>query len=123
MATDKRSGLKLPSGILAPTTRPEPEAPGDVPEPEAVASGAGQGGPPEDRPEAEPSPERKTRRRKKSLPAAGESTAVEGRRLYLSEGVHFRLRIYAYQRGVKLSEAAEELLDKSLPKWDISRVG
>ncbi len=48
---------------------------------------------------------------------------VEGRRLYLSEDVHFRLRMYAYQKGQKLSEAAEELLDRGLPKWDVNRVG
>jgi hypothetical protein len=29
----------------------------------------------------------------------------------------------AYQRGVKISEAAEDVLDKSLPRWDVNRVG
>jgi hypothetical protein len=47
------------------------------------------------------------------------SGKVEGRRLYLSEGVHFRLRLYAYQRGQKLSDAAEELLDRALPRLRI----
>lgn len=50
-------------------------------------------------------------------------TKLEGRRLYLSEGVHFRLRMLAYQRGRKISEIAEEVLDKALPKWDVNRVG
>ena len=48
---------------------------------------------------------------------------LEGRRLYLSENVHFRLRMLAYQRGRKISEIAEEVLDKALPKWDVNRVG
>jgi hypothetical protein len=51
------------------------------------------------------------------------SGKVEGRRLYLSEDVHFRLRMYAYQKGQKLSDAAEEVLDRGLPKWDVNRVG
>jgi hypothetical protein len=61
--------------------------------------------------------------RKNKVTDKASSGKVEGRRLYLSEGVHFRLRLYAYQRGQKLSDAAEELLDRSLPKWDVNRVG
>ena len=47
-----------------------------------------------------------------------------GRRLYLSERVHFQLQMLAYQqRGRKLSEVAEEILDRGLPKYDVNRVG
>jgi hypothetical protein len=48
---------------------------------------------------------------------------VRKRGLYLSEGVHFRLRMLAYQRKQKISEVAEDVLDKALPKWDVNRVG
>jgi hypothetical protein len=48
---------------------------------------------------------------------------VEGRRIYLSEGVHFRLRIVAYQRGVTISQVAEEVLERNLPKFDVTRAG
>ena len=55
-------------------------------------------------------------------PAAA-SEKVEGRRLYLSEDVHFRLRMLAYQRGQKISEVAQEVLDRGLPRYDVNRVG
>jgi hypothetical protein len=61
------------------------------------------------------------RRKRSAAPAGGNK--LEGRRLYLSEGVHFRLRMLAYQRGQKISEAAEEILDKALPKYNVDRVG
>jgi hypothetical protein len=60
-------------------------------------------------------------RRKKAATSAAEK--VEGRRLYLSEDVHFRLKMLAYQRGRKISEIAQEVLDKNLPRYDVSRVG
>jgi hypothetical protein len=84
---------------------------------------AGQGGDPEptarDEPAAPVEP-KATRTRKKRAPA---NDKTEGRRLYLSEGVHFRLRMLAYQRKQKISEVAEDVLDKALPKWDVNRVG
>jgi hypothetical protein len=63
---------------------------------------------------------RRIRARKTSAAA---DLKLEGRRIYLSEGVHFRLRMAAYQRGKKLSEVAEEVLDKGLPKYNVDRVG
>ena len=84
--------------------------------------GPGQGGEPEAPARGESGPEAKApakvRRRKA---ATIRSATLEGRRLYLSEDVHFRLRLYAYQRKVKLSEAAEELLDRALPKFSVER--
>jgi hypothetical protein len=61
--------------------------------------------------------------RRNKVTSKATSGKVEGRRLYLSEDVHFRLRMYAYQKGQKLSDAAEEVLDRGLPKWDVNRVG
>src|SRR4051812_41188827 len=99
--SEKKTGMPLPRGILTPTTQPE-----------EVISNAGQGGEAEGTgrdesvtPEAPKAP----RTRKKRTPA---SDKTEGRRLYLSEGVHFRLRMLAYQRKQKISEVAEDVLDK-----------
>jgi hypothetical protein len=108
---EKKTGLTVPAGILQPTTPLEDPT---------VEEGPGDGLSREDGHEA-----RATARtsRKNKVTGKASSGRIEGRRLYLSEAVHFRLRLYAYQRGQKLSEAAEELLDRSLPKWDVSRVG
>lgn len=61
--------------------------------------------------------------RKNKVTSKATSGKVEGRKLYLSEDIHFRLRMFAYQNGQKLSEAAMEVLDKALPKWDVNRTG
>ena len=103
--------MTVPAGILQPTT-PLEEPPAEE----------GQGdGPVKD--EGQESRAASKAARKNKVTDKASSGKVEGRRLYLSEGVHFRLRLYAYQRGQKLSDAAEELLDRSLPKWDVNRVG
>ena len=99
-----------------PTTPPEPPA--------GVEPAEGQGG--VNQLQAEDSAEGKAsaprvRRKRTAGPAAG--SKMEGRRLYLSESVHFRLRMLAYQRGQKLSEVAEDVLDKALPKWNVERTG
>jgi LmbE family N-acetylglucosaminyl deacetylase len=99
------------SGILAPTTQRE-----TVPIAELVE---GQGGEPGVE-ALNPEPRTPKVRRKKATTAAEK---LEGRRLYLSEQVHFRLRMLAYQRGRKISEVAEEILDRGLPKYDVNRVG
>jgi hypothetical protein len=108
---EKKTGLTVPAGILQPTTPLE-----DPP----AEEGQGDGPIRDEGPEA-----RATLKaaRKNKVTDKASSGKVEGRRLYLSEGVHFRLRLYAYQKGQKLSDAAEELLDRSLPKWDVNRVG
>jgi len=81
----------------------------------------GQGGDVAARDDAAPSVKTPRVRRKKVAAPAAEK--LEGRRLYLSEGVHFRLKMLAYQRGQNLSEAAEEVLDKGLPRYSVDRVG
>jgi hypothetical protein len=100
--------MQIPAGILQPTTPRDEPAPADE----------GQGG---ESTAAAPEPKLPRVRKKKAAPAAAEK--VEGRRLYLSEDVHFRLRMLAYQRGQKISEVAQEVLDKALPRYDVNRVG
>jgi hypothetical protein len=101
--------MQLPAGILQPTTPPPDDAGQGGPTPPAGDDGAAR------EPRAP-----KVRRKRPAAPAAEK---LEGRRLYLSEGVHFRLRMLAYQRGVNISEAAQDVLDKALPKYDVNRVG
>jgi hypothetical protein len=100
------------SGILAPTTQRE-----TVPIAEPVEGQgtelANDGSSPEPRVP-------KTRRAKK---ATGPADKLEGRRLYLSDQVHFRLMMLAHHRGKNLSEMAEEVLDKNLPRYEVNRVG
>jgi hypothetical protein len=117
MPTDRKTGSAIPAGILQPTTRPEP--PTRI-EPTLPAD-EGQGG---QSPVAEGEPttqETKAPRRRTKKAAANEK--LEGRRLYLSEGVHFRLRMLAYTKRKNISEVAEEVLDKNLPRYDVNRTG
>src|SRR3954466_5410600 len=113
MSSERRTGMPLPKGLLKPTTPPEEisaERGGDAPSPEPVA-----------REEAATQAEPKApKTRKKRAPSTDKT---EGRRLYLSQGGHFRLRMLAYQRKQKISEVAEDVLDKALPKWEVNRTG
>lgn len=103
--------MQLPSGILQPTTPREAPPAEEEQGGDAAASAEATA--------AEPRTPRV--RRKRASSASNEK--LEGRRLYLSEDVHFRLRMLAYQRGRKISEVAQEVLDKALPKYDVNRVG
>lgn len=60
---------------------------------------------------------RASRKRK----TAAESERIVPWKIYLPESIHFRLRQLAYERGLKLSEAAAEVLDRSLPFYEIVR--
>jgi hypothetical protein len=108
---EKKTGLSMPAGILQPTT------PLDDP-----LTDEGQGGSParDDGPEAKLGPKAA---RKNKVSGKASSGKVEGRKLYLPEDIHFRLRMLAYQRGQKLSECAVEVLDKGLPRWNVDRIG
>src|SRR3954451_15355370 len=97
----RRPGLNVPAGILGPTQPPDDQ------EPVEAAEGQGGGADPEPGPET-PAATEKAPRRGKPKGIRGTPDKVEGRRLYLSEGVHFRLKIVAYQRGVTISQVAEE---------------
>jgi hypothetical protein len=94
------------AGIFDPTAQPESDA-NPVEE---------QGGDPAEKPVSKTS---RGRRRKKFVP---ESESDFGAKLYLSKEVRFRLRMYAFREGLGLSEAANELLDKVLPNWQIANV-
>jgi hypothetical protein len=100
--------LTVPAGILQPTAPPEDP-------PAAEEQGGGKD-------EAQDARTARTTRKNK-LAGKASSGKVEGRKLYLSEDLHFRLRMLSYQRGLSLSECAAEVLDKALPKWDVNRVG
>src|SRR5262245_47947557 len=125
--TDRKTGMPLPRGILTPTTPPEAEQGGHARNETTLTqreshSRATEGIVSNDTPAREETPaEAKAPRTRKKRPPSNDKT--EGRRLYLSEGVHFRLRMLAYQRKQKISEVAEDVLDKALPKWDVNRVG
>ena len=106
---EKKTGLTVPAGILQPTMPPE-DPPADE----------GQGGARDEGQDVKAGP--KAPRRSK-IAGKASSGKVEGRKLYLPEDLHFRLRMLAYQRGQKLSECAVEVLDKALPKWNVDRIG
>lgn len=110
MASEKKSGLTLPGGILQPTTRPEP-----VEEPADVEDGAGG-------PEPETSPEPRAARARRRKPTV-RTDKVEGYRIYLTKGTHFRLKLASMMKGCKVSELAEELLDRNLPRFKVDREG
>jgi len=102
-----------------PEPEPEHEPPPESdaqPEPAEPAQGRGAS--------SEPSAsESKGKRQRSKVEAKAQTKGVEGRKLYLPEDVFFRLRLLAYQRGQTLSETATEVLDKSLPRWNVERTG
>jgi hypothetical protein len=104
-----KTGLTVPAGILQRTTQPEEpiveEEQGGVRDESQAPTASLKVG------------------RKNKVTGKASSGKVEGRKLYLPEDIHFRLRMLAYQRGMKLSECAVEVLDKALPKWNVDRVG
>jgi hypothetical protein len=127
----------VPAGLLRPTTRPDikekdraaiaeeetVEAPVEtpaVPEPveaEPVIAAAATPATPATKEAAKPATPRASRKRK----TAAESERIVPWKIYLPESIHFRLRQLAYERGLKLSEAAAEVLDRSLPFYEIVR--
>jgi hypothetical protein len=108
VAEAKKTGV--PAGIFQPTTLPEP-----VDEPAAE-----QGGEPEpDEVLDRPAPPRTARSRKRKA-SPGPAKAPD-MKLYLSESVMFRLRVMALKRKCSLSAAADSVLDKNLPHWNVER--
>jgi hypothetical protein len=105
----------LPSGILQATAQPEAQD-------REVDKEPGQGGEPVGPAAEAPKDELRPSRVRRRKTVAERTEKLEGRRLYLSEGVFLRLRLYAMTKKLKLSEAAEELLDRNLPTWDLRRV-
>ena len=125
MASERRTGLGTASaGLLRPTAArpdPEPESPAEA-EPEPRQS---RGAAEAEQPEPAPEPKGPSGRngRKSKVEAKAATGGVSGRKLYLPEDIHFRLRMLAYQRNQKLSETAAEVLDKALPRWNVERTG
>ena len=114
MASEKRTGTSIPSGILQPTMPPEPAI---------VEPTEEQGGATENNAEDISGSKTRTPRRRAKQSATPASKKLEGRRLYLSEDPPFRLRMLAYQKNQTISEAAEEVLRKNLPQYEVSRTG
>ncbi len=132
MSNEKRTGLgSVPAGLLRPTTRPdakdkdrdrkEPETVvEETPEPVAEIAPEVEVKEPAVAPaakEAKATAPRASRKRR----SAAESERVVPWKIYLPESIHFRLRQLAYERGLKLSEAAAEVLDRGLPFYEIVR--
>ena len=114
MASERKTGGlgMVASGLMRPTTPPEPAIP---PDPEIVADEAqepaeGQGGAVEAK-----SPARARRKR----PAVASKTT--GRKLILTDDVHDRLWLLARQRRQTVSAVACELLDRALPRFRVER--
>ena len=143
MSSEKKTGLgSVPAGLLRPTTRPDSkekekdkpamasfeeaivETPAE-PEPEvtvkdaevstpvAASAGTASG--------TSVGTSAKTPRGSRKRKSAAESERVVPWKIYLLESIHFRLRQLAYERGLKLSEAAAEVLDRGLPFYEIVR--
>jgi hypothetical protein len=99
---------------MRPTTPHEPTIP---PEPEPVADepgdqAEGQGGAAESKPA--------TRTRRKRPVVASKTT---GRKLILPDDVHDRLWLLARQRRQTVSAVAAEILDRNLPRFQVTREG
>lgn len=93
---------------------PEPVTEADTESKESPAAAAAA---PTPAPKENTRPTRASRKRK----SAAESERVVPWKIYLPESIHFRLRQLAYERGLKLSEAAAEVLDRGLPYYEIVR--
>jgi hypothetical protein len=109
----KRTGTVIPSGILQPT-QPEPEPESQPIETPAAEAGQGGAAVPIERPRAG---------RTKRKAAQVDTSEAVAQRLYLNPDVTLRLKLTAMKRNVSLSEVANEILDKQLPRWELNRVG
>jgi hypothetical protein len=110
MAQSKQSVINIPRGVLESTVPHDAELP-PVPEPIEEGQG-GDVSPPIESPATET--KRGARGCLKRTLTGGKDE--RGRRLYLSDNVHLRLRMVAIDRGQNISKTAEEILDKILPR-------
>jgi hypothetical protein len=102
-----------PSLDILRSTAPPPEPPpGDEPPDDADADAKGRGETPE---KAAASP---AKRRKRNAPT-GKTTS---RNYYVTDDVHDRLLLYARERKMTLSAAANHVLHLGLPKYEVKRV-
>ena len=104
MASERKTGLgALPAGLLRPTTPLEtipPEPAAGVEEP------------------AGSKPSGKARRKRPAV-----ASKATGRKLVLPDDVHDRLWLLARQRRQSVSAVAAEILDRNLPRFQITREG
>jgi hypothetical protein len=98
--------------LLRPTTPLELETMSPEPDASADDQVEGQGGSTEARPA--------TRTRRKRPAVASKTT---GRKLVLPDDVHDRLWLLARQRRVSVSTIATEILDRNLPRFQVTREG
>ncbi len=114
MASERKTGLgTLPAGLLRPTTLHEtiPFEPEVGPD-QGDDLAEGQGG------SSEPKPATKGRRKR---PVVASKTT--GRKLILPDDVHDRLWLLARQRRQTVSAVAAEILDRNLPRFQVTREG
>jgi hypothetical protein len=114
MASERKTGLgALPAGLLRPTTPLETipsepasslEEPADQVEEQGGSTGS--------------KPSSKTRRKR---PVVASKTT--GRKLVLPDDVHDRLWLLARQRRQSVSAVATEILDRNLPRFQVTREG
>jgi hypothetical protein len=118
MSSKPRSGgLSLKGGLLEATVAQHDEAQAE----ELLEPGQG-GESPAASAETFETIEGKTTRSTRTRSKKTVKTSKEARRLYLSDDVDMRLRLTALARGCSLSDVAEEILGKNLPRWDLKRV-
>jgi hypothetical protein len=98
--------------LLRPTA--PAEAPDERPAPPDNAAAERR----DDRDEEAPSPPARVRK-KRSAPTG----KTKARNLRLTEDVHDRLWLLARQRKQSVSAVANDLLDRSLPRWELKRQG
>lgn len=97
--------------LLRSTAAPEPaEDAGQVDEVETEGRGDASG-------ESASAPKRT--RRGRAVPA----TKTKARNIRLSDDVHDRLWLLARQRKQTVSAVADDLLNKTLPRWELKRQG
>lgn len=95
-------------------TDPAPELDDGAPAPPDDAEGESRG---EAATETNATP---TRTRRKRPAPSGKTKA---RNLHLSDDIHYRLWQYAKEKNITVSAAANSLLDKNLPRYEVKRVG
>jgi hypothetical protein len=118
MAIERKTGLgSLPTGLLRPTTPPEPAFSPEAPEVEPAEEGRGDQRA-ADAVAAAASSAPKARRKRPAV-----STKTTGRKLHLPDDIHDRLWLLARQRRTTVSAVAADLLDRNLPRFKVEREG
>jgi hypothetical protein len=119
MTTERKTGLgSLPTGLMRPTTPPEPAIPPEPPEAGPADEGRGVDPRAAEAVSAAGVSAPKGRRRRPAV-----SSKTTGRKLHLPDDVHDRLWLLARQRRTTVSTVAAEILDRNLPRFKVEREG